>query len=90
MRASCTGQALRSYGRAHQQVATHLSTYIDRFQSEWLASLERDLAGMDEYEAQRKKLGSRRLTYDATLAKVQKSKKEKSNLEADLVRSHHL
>lgn len=39
---------------------------------------------MKEYQAARKKLESRRLTYDSALSKVQKARKEDSKLEEDL------
>lgn len=86
---SRTGQALRIYGRAHQDVASAGKDWQAHFNDAWLSSLERDLASMNDYDAQCKKLGSRRLTYDAMLGKVQKSKKEKAELEADLVRRLH-
>ena len=38
---------------------------------------------MDEYAAQRKKLESRRLTYDAALSKLEKAKKDKEKREAE-------
>jgi predicted nucleic acid-binding Zn-ribbon protein len=38
---------------------------------------------LDEYAAQRKKLESRRLTYDAALSKCEKAKKEKERREAE-------
>jgi cell shape-determining protein MreC len=65
-------------------MATATANFADHMNSGWLTSLEKSLAQMSEYTNQRKKLDSRRLTYDAMLAKVQKSKKEKRDLEDDL------
>lgn len=73
-----------AFGKAQQQLANVTATYTDQLNSGWLTSLEKSIAQMAEYTAQRKKLDSRRLTYDAMLGKVQKSKKEKRDLEDDL------
>ncbi|WAQ89546.1 hypothetical protein PtA15_11A236 [Puccinia triticina] len=81
---SSFGEALVSFGKAQQQMATATANFADHMNSGWLTSLEKSLAQMSEYTNQRKKLDSRRLTYDAMLAKVQKSKKEKRDLEDDL------
>ncbi|KAA1128191.1 hypothetical protein PGTUg99_002544 [Puccinia graminis f. sp. tritici] len=81
---SSFGEALVSFGKAQQQIATATANFADHMNSGWLTSLEKSLAQMSEYTNQRKKLDSRRLTYDAMLAKVQKSKKEKRDLEDDL------
>ncbi|KAH9821158.1 hypothetical protein DFH28DRAFT_836496, partial [Melampsora americana] len=81
---SAFGQALVAFGKAQQQLANVTANYTDHLNSGWLTSLEKSIAQMAEYTAQRKKLDSRRLTYDAMLAKVQKSKKEKRDLEDDL------
>lgn len=81
---SSFGEALVSFGKAQQQMATATANFTDQLNSGWLTSLEKSLAQMSEYTNQRKKLDSRRLTYDAMLAKVQKSKKEKRELEDDL------
>ncbi|KAG0139552.1 hypothetical protein CROQUDRAFT_54545 [Cronartium quercuum f. sp. fusiforme G11] len=81
---SAFGQALVAFGKAQQQLANVTANYTEHLNSGWLTSLEKSIAQMAEYTAQRKKLDSRRLTYDAMLAKVQKSKKEKRDLEDDL------
>ena len=55
-------------------------TFTDTF----LAYLERSGAELDEYAAQRKKLESRRLAYDAAISKAEKTyKKEKDRKEAE-------
>lgn len=81
---STFGQALNLFGKAEQQIASVTTSFIEQLNSGWLTSLEKSLAQMSEYTNQRKKLDSRRLSYDAMLAKVQKSKKEKRELEDDL------
>src|ERR1700753_2152009 len=50
----------------------------------WLESLERSMVQMKEYQAARKKLEARRLAYDASLAKMQKAKKEDFRVEEEL------
>lgn len=78
------GQTLTSCGRAHERLALMQENYVTQATSSWLEGLERALAQMKEYQAARKKLESRRLAYDASLAKVQKAKKEDFRLEEDL------
>ena len=50
----------------------------------WLESLERSMVQMKEYQAARKKLETRRLAYDTSLAKMQKAKKEDFRVEEEL------
>lgn len=58
--------------------------YAVTFTDTFLAYLERSKAELDDYAAQRKKLESRRLAYDAAIAKADKSfKKEKDKKEAE-------
>lgn len=52
--------------------------------SSWLESTDRSLAQMKEYQAARKKLETRRLAYDTSLAKMQKAKKEDFRVEEEL------
>jgi hypothetical protein len=59
-------------------------TYVQGATSSWLEGLERSLAQMKEYQNARKKLETRRLAYDASLAKVQKAKKEDFRVEEEL------
>ena len=58
--------------------------YIAAATSSWLESLERSLVQMKEYQGARKKLETRRLAYDASLAKMQKAKKEDFRNEEEL------
>ncbi|KAL1972094.1 hypothetical protein VTN31DRAFT_7313 [Thermomyces dupontii] len=78
------GQILILCGRAHERLALMQENYVSQATSSWLEGLERSLAQMKEYQAARKKLESRRLAYDASLAKVQKAKKEDFRLEEEL------
>ncbi|KAI9624768.1 hypothetical protein H4Q26_016686 [Puccinia striiformis f. sp. tritici PST-130] len=57
---SSFGEALVSFGKAHQQMATATSNYTENLNSTWLTSLEK------------------------SIAQLQKSKKEKRDLEDDL------
>jgi hypothetical protein len=59
-------------------------TYVQGATSSWLEGLERSLAQMKEYQNARKKLEQRRLAYDASLAKMQKAKKEDFRVEEEL------
>ncbi|KAL9127869.1 MAG: hypothetical protein Q9217_003334 [Psora testacea] len=78
------GRCLQSMGRANERIGRIQETYVTDATTSWLESLERSLAQMKEYQAARKKLESRRLAYDASLAKMQKSKKEDFKTEEEL------
>ncbi|KAF2490531.1 BAR-domain-containing protein [Lophium mytilinum] len=78
------GQCLDSLGRANERIARLQESYVQNATSSWLEGLERSLAQMKEYQAARKKLETRRLAYDASLAKMQKAKKEDFRVEEEL------
>ncbi|KAI9748920.1 MAG: hypothetical protein M4579_007074 [Chaenotheca gracillima] len=78
------GNCLVSMGRANERVARIQENYVANATSSWLESLERSLAQMKEYQASRKKLETRRLAYDASLAKMQKAKREDFRVEEEL------
>lgn len=59
-------------------------SYITAATDSWLESLERSLVQMKEYQGARKKLESRRLAYDTSLAKMQKAKREDFRVEEEL------
>ncbi|KAG7452760.1 BAR-domain-containing protein [Guyanagaster necrorhizus] len=83
---SALGTSLIKFGRAHCKIATLQEAYALTFRDTYLASLESFGNEVKEYEHQRKKLESRRLSLDAALTKQEKlknSKKEKDKLEAD-------
>ncbi|THU93410.1 BAR-domain-containing protein [Dendrothele bispora CBS 962.96] len=80
------GMSLVKFGRAHCQVATLQEAYAVTFRDTYLASIEKFQEDIREYEAVKKKLESRRLTYDAAISKLEKtknSKKEKEKTEAE-------
>ncbi|KAH8702493.1 BAR domain protein [Talaromyces proteolyticus] len=89
------GQTLTLTGRAHERLARVQEAYSAEATGNWLESLERNLAAMKEYQGAwglcanfaknaRKKLETRRLAYDASLAKMQKAKKEDFRVEEEL------
>jgi len=78
------GQCLSGLGRANERIARMQETYVANATSSWLESLERSLAQMKEYQAARKKLESRRLAFDTSQIKMQKSKKEDFRMEEEL------
>jgi predicted nucleic acid-binding Zn-ribbon protein len=71
-------------GRTQERLARTQESYINAATSSWLESLERSLVQMKEYQAARKKLETRRLAFDASLAKIQKAKKEDFRTEEEL------
>ena len=72
------------FGRANERIARIQETFVVSATSSWLESLERSLVQMREYQAARKKLESRRLAYDTSLAKMQKAKREDFRVEEEL------
>ncbi|KAL1793454.1 hypothetical protein ACET3X_008436 [Alternaria dauci] len=78
------GNCLSSLGRANERLARVQETYVASATSSWLEGLERSLIQMKEYQATRKKLETRRLAYDTSLAKMQKTKKEDFRMEEEL------
>ncbi|EAT77227.2 hypothetical protein SNOG_15294 [Parastagonospora nodorum SN15] len=78
------GNCLSSLGRANERLARVQETYVASATTSWLEGLERSLIQMKEYQAARKKLETRRLAYDTSLAKMQKTKKEDFRMEEEL------
>ncbi|KAI0403362.1 BAR-domain-containing protein [Xylaria palmicola] len=78
------GNCLIAMGRANERVAGIQENYVAHATSYWLEGLERSLAMMKEYQSARKKLENRRLTYDASMTKMQKAKREDFRLEDEL------
>ena len=72
------------FGRTQERLARTQENYIVSATSSWLESLERALVQMKEYQGARKKLETRRLAYDTSLAKMQKAKKEDFRNEEEL------
>ncbi|KAG0272788.1 hypothetical protein BGZ95_011419, partial [Linnemannia exigua] len=77
-------EALHQMGDAHQSIGAAQGELISRLGSSYIECLERAQAQMKEYQVMQKKLHSRRLDYDAKLAKVQKAKKEKPEWEEEM------
>ncbi|KAL1957691.1 hypothetical protein VTO42DRAFT_5668 [Malbranchea cinnamomea] len=78
------GQCLINFGRTQERIARIQEQYIANATSSWLESLDRSLAQMKEYQVARKKLETRRLAYDTSLAKMQKAKREDFRAEEEL------
>ena len=77
------GTSLVSLGRAHCQIATLQEAFSVLFGGTYLASLQRAEDDIKEYQAQRKKLESRRLAYDAAIVKAEKMRNSKKEKEKD-------
>ncbi|KIJ41017.1 hypothetical protein M422DRAFT_255868, partial [Sphaerobolus stellatus SS14] len=80
---SAFGQCLVKLGRAHSKIATLQESFALTFKDTYLTSLNERLEDIEEYSTLRKKLDSRRLTYDAAVTKASKAKKEKDVAEAE-------
>ncbi|KAK0383872.1 hypothetical protein NLU13_7964 [Sarocladium strictum] len=70
------GNCLSSLGQANERIAAYQESYLETASETWLEHLERTVATMKDYQAARKKLESRRLAYDASTTKLQKSKRD--------------
>lgn len=82
-RSSLTGQSLIKLGRAHCRIATLQEAYTLTLRDTFITSLDKFMDDVREYEVQRKKLESRRLTLDSAITKAEKAKKDKGKQEAE-------
>ncbi|KZT25066.1 BAR-domain-containing protein, partial [Neolentinus lepideus HHB14362 ss-1] len=83
---SVLGTALIQLGRAHCKAATLQEAFALTLEDTFLAAMQRYEDEIKDYQALRKKLESRRLSYDAAISKAEKvksSKKEKERAEAE-------
>ncbi|KAI8376334.1 uncharacterized protein BYT42DRAFT_383275 [Radiomyces spectabilis] len=80
---SALGVALVNYGQAESQISMLGDEFANQVKDGYMATLERGLQEYKEYLSLKKKLESRRLDYDAKLSRLQKSKKEKPELEQE-------
>ncbi|KAK5996214.1 Meiotically up-regulated gene protein [Cladobotryum mycophilum] len=78
------GRCLVAMGNTNEQIAELQNSYLDCANATWVQQIERNLAMMKEYQSARKKLESRRLAYDATMAKMQKGKRDDIRVEEEL------
>ncbi|KAJ7785276.1 hypothetical protein DFH07DRAFT_935054 [Mycena maculata] len=75
------GNSLVTLGRAHCKVAKLQEAFAQAFHDGFVASLVRFADDIKDYEALRRKLESRRLSYDAAVAKNDKTKSSKKERE---------
>ncbi|RDB17579.1 SWI/SNF and RSC complexes subunit ssr3 [Hypsizygus marmoreus] len=83
---SAFGTSLVKLGRAQCKAATLQEAYALTFKDTFLGSIRKFTDDIKEYDTQKKKLDSRRLSYDAAVARFEKikgSKKEKERREAE-------
>ncbi|KAI0920213.1 hypothetical protein AcV5_010014 [Taiwanofungus camphoratus] len=80
---SAFGISLVNMGRAHCKIATLQETFAMRFEDTYLSSITQMEDEIKEYQAQRKKLESRRLSYDAAISKLEKVKSSKKEKEKE-------
>ncbi|KAG6011619.1 hypothetical protein E4U43_008216 [Claviceps pusilla] len=78
------GHYLASIGRANERVSNLHSNFADDVNANWLHHIDRNVALMKEYQNARKKLESRRLAYDASMAKMQKAKRDDFRVEEEM------
>ncbi|KIJ64304.1 hypothetical protein HYDPIDRAFT_112290 [Hydnomerulius pinastri MD-312] len=80
---SAFGTSLVKLGRAHCKIATLQEAYALTFQDTFVTSCEKFAQDIKDYEHQRKKLESRRLSYDAAISKLDRIKASKKEKEKD-------
>ncbi|KAG1773382.1 hypothetical protein EV702DRAFT_1130755 [Suillus placidus] len=80
---SAFGTSLVKLGRAHCKVATLQEAYALTLQDTFITSCQNFVQDIKDYEHQRKKLESRRLSYDAAITKLDKIKSSKKEKEKD-------
>ncbi|THH31708.1 hypothetical protein EUX98_g2452 [Antrodiella citrinella] len=83
---SAYGMSLVGLGKAHCKLAMVQETFAMTFEDTFMASLVRTTEEINEYQKERKKLESRRSSYDSATVKLDKlkgSKKEKDRKEAE-------
>ncbi|KAG1849514.1 hypothetical protein F4604DRAFT_1810811 [Suillus subluteus] len=80
---SAFGTSLVKLGRAHCKVATLQEAYALTFQDTFITSCQNFVQDIKDYEHQRKKLESRRLSYDAAITKLDKIKSSKKEKEKE-------
>ncbi|KAI8065005.1 hypothetical protein BDF21DRAFT_346446 [Thamnidium elegans] len=78
------GSALINLGQSQSKLASFQEDYSDNIKTEYMEKLDEGLALFKDYANLRKRLESRRLDYDAKIGRLQKSKKEKPELEQEL------
>ncbi|CAB4409498.1 unnamed protein product [Rhizophagus irregularis] len=78
------GMGLVRFGNANEKIAKAQMEYVSRVRDDFLFGLSSSIEEFKQYQQLKRKLESRRLDYDAKLNKVQKSKKEKPELEEEM------
>ncbi|KAJ3750816.1 hypothetical protein DFH05DRAFT_1518992 [Lentinula detonsa] len=77
------GSCLTKLGRAHCKIATLQETYAITFRDTFMASIEKFGDDIKEFDNMKKKLESRRLSYDAAISKAEKLKNGKKDKEKE-------
>ncbi|KAL4078045.1 hypothetical protein J3A83DRAFT_4186284 [Scleroderma citrinum] len=80
---STFGTSLTTLGRAHCKIATLQEAYALTLRDTFLTSCERFLQDIKDYEHQRKKLDTRRSSYDTAISKLDKIKSSKKEKEKE-------
>ncbi|CAO3679447.1 unnamed protein product [Rhizopus stolonifer] len=78
------GNALINFGQAQSKLANCQDDFANSMKYDYLDKLDEGMNHFKEYQNIRRKLESRRLDYDGKLARLQKSKKEKPELEVEV------
>ncbi|CCJ29252.1 unnamed protein product [Pneumocystis jirovecii] len=81
---SVYGQGLLKYGAAHKEISKIQEQFINDVSNTVLGSMDRSLVQFKDYQTARKKLESRRLSYDSVSNRFLKAKKEDPRIEEEL------
>lgn len=78
------GNSLATIGRANERIANLHSNFAEDVNANWVHHVDRNVTMMKDYQNARKKLESRRLAYDASVAKMQKAKRDDFRVEEEM------
>ncbi|KAI9300405.1 hypothetical protein BJ944DRAFT_244227 [Cunninghamella echinulata] len=81
---SLLGTTLINFGQTQGRLASFGDMFTYQLKDGYMITLQQGLQLYKDYSALKKKLESRRLVYDASLSKLQKSKKEKPEFEQEM------
>lgn len=73
-----------NFGQAQSKLAGHQEDFAETMRLDYMEKLEEGLQHFKDYAVLRKRLESRRLDFDAKIGRLQKSKKEKPDLEQEM------
>ncbi|KAI9896805.1 hypothetical protein N3K66_007827 [Trichothecium roseum] len=81
---SALGNSFVAVGQANERISVLQDSLIEQANATWVDNLDRNLGMMKEFQLARKKLEHRRLAYDASLAKLEKARRDDFRVEEEV------